>query len=118
MLADNAGFSSPLVDEKVSTDAYSPDVTLDYSSTYYWKVQAFKGNKAISRWSDVSVFTCKTEAAPPPPPAPTPTLTVQPATPIILPTPVPPALLWTIIGIGAALIIAVIVLIARTRRMT
>ena len=118
MLADNGAFSSPLVDEKVSADAFTPDVTLDYSITYYWKVQAYKGNKAVSRWSDVSVFTTMSEPPPPPPPAPTPTLTVEPATPIILPTPIPPALLWTIIGIGAVLIIAVIVLITRTRRMT
>jgi hypothetical protein len=118
MLADNSAFTSPLVDTKVSEDAITPDVTLEYGTTYYWKVQAYKGDEAISRWSEVSVFTTVTEPPPPPPtpaPSPTPTLTVEP---IIMPTPIPMWALITIIAIGAVLIIAVIVLIARTRRMT
>jgi len=62
MLADNAEFTSPLVNEKVPESAYQLDFELEYNSK------------------------------------------------------IPPALLWTIIGIGALLIIAVIVLIVRTRR--
>jgi hypothetical protein len=113
MLASDAGFTSVLVNEKVSQVAYTPDVTLEYSTTYYWKVQAYKGTKAISRWSDVSVFTTMSEA-----PAPTPPVTVtEPAPPAtVIPTPVPLWALIAIIAIGAALIIAVIVLIVRTRR--
>jgi hypothetical protein len=117
VLADNAEFTSPLVNKKTPESAYNLDFELEYNSNYFWKVQAYKGNDALSRWSDIGAFTT-VETAPPPPPAPAPPATVtQPApAPIVLPTPIPPALLWVIIGVGAALIIAVIVLIVRTRR--
>jgi hypothetical protein len=117
MLADNAEFTSPLVNEKVPESAYQLDFELEYNSNYFWKVQAFKGTEAISRWSDVGAFTTIAEPAAPPPSPPPPATVTQPApAPIVIPTPIPPALLWTIIGIGALLIIAVIVLIVRTRR--
>jgi hypothetical protein len=117
MLADNAEFTSPMVNEKVSSSAYQLDFELDYNSNYFWKVQAYKGTKALSRWSDVGAFTTILEPEPPPPSPPPPATVTQPApAPVVIPTPIPPILLWVIVGIGAALIIAVIVLIVRTRR--
>jgi hypothetical protein len=113
MLASDAGFTSVLVNEKVSQVAYTPDVSLEYNTTYYWKVQAYKGSEAISRWSDVSVFTTMSEPASPTPPV---TVTQPPPPATVIPTPVPQWALIAIIAIGAALIIAVIVLIVRTRR--
>jgi len=81
------------------------DRDLDYSTTYYWHVKAVSATSK-SVWG-TGVFT--TEAAPPapepPPPPPPPT-----------PEPTTPAYIWWIIGIGAALCIAVVVLIVRTRR--
>ncbi|MDD5702920.1 MAG: hypothetical protein PHU23_12825, partial [Dehalococcoidales bacterium] len=47
-----------------------------------------------------------------------PPVTVPPATVIVNPAPpTTPAYIWVIIAIGAVLVIAVIVLIARTRRV-
>ena len=117
VLADNAEFTSPLVNKKTPESAYNLDFELEYNSNYFWRVMAYDGKKAISRWSDIGAFTTIEKAAPGPPAPPPPATVTQPApAPIVLPTPIPPALLWTIIGIGAILIIAVIVLIVRTRR--
>jgi hypothetical protein len=116
-LNDSPVFAT-LVDVKVSTEAYQVTIELEYGTTYYWRVRALKGDDAISRWSEVAVFTTMEEPAEPPPP-PTTTIitsTTQAPEPVVLPTAIPPALLWTIVGIGAALIIAVIILIIRTRR--
>jgi hypothetical protein len=115
-VADNNAFSSPIIDETISAEALESPVELEYATTYYWRVQALKGTVAISRWSETGVFT--TMGEPPPPPAtptyPTPTVTVPP--PIQPPPAIPSYLLWTIVGIGAVLIITVIILIVRTRR--
>jgi len=116
VLADNAEFASPLVDEKVPESAYNLDFELEYNTNYFWKVMAYNGSKAISRWSDVGAFTTITKEVPSPSPAPPATVTQPAPAPVVIPTPIPPVLLWTIIGIGALLIIAVIVLIVRTRR--
>jgi len=111
VLADNAEFTSPLVNEKTPESAYNLDFELEYNTNYFWRVMAYKGNEAISRWSDIGAFTTITEPeAPPPPPSPPVTVTQPAPAPIVIP------LLWTIIGIGALLIIAVVVLIVRTRR--
>jgi len=117
VLADNAEFTSPLVNEKVPESAYNLDFELEHNSNYFWRVMAYNGNKAVSRWSDIGAFTTITEPGAPPPSPPPPATVTQPApAPIVIPTPIPPVLLWVIVGIGAALIIAVIVLIVRTRR--
>jgi hypothetical protein len=116
VLADNAEFTSPLVNEKVSESAYQLDFELEYNSNYFWKVQAYKGTEALSRWSDVGAFTTMEKAVAPPSQPPPATVTQPAPAPIVLPTPIPPILLWVIIGIGALLIIAVIILIVRTRR--
>jgi len=113
-LNDSPVFAT-LVDTNLTTEAYQVTTELEYGTTYYWRVRALKGDDAISRWSEVAVFTTMEEPAAPTTPVTTTTTTQAPA-PIVLPTAIPPALLWTIIGIGAALIIAVIVLIVRTRR--
>jgi len=117
VLSDNAEFASPLVDTKTTASAYNLDFELEYNSNYFWKVMAYNGSKAISRWSDIGAFTTISEPAPAPAsPAPPVTVTQPASAPVVIPTPLPPVLLWTIVGIGALLIIAVVVLIVRTRR--
>jgi len=91
----------------VSTTAYKCEEKLDYGTSYFWAVRAVE--PAASALSPVASFT--TEKAPPPPPPPP----VEPPPPP--PPVVTPAIIWAIIGIGAVLIIAVIVLIVRTRRI-
>ncbi|MFA5308725.1 MAG: YCF48-related protein [Dehalococcoidales bacterium] len=107
--------------------SYELATALDYGTPYYWKVRAISATSFTS-WSEVQAFT--TMAAPTTPP---PAVTVEPNPPdtIILPTPtvilptpttteitkqINPSYIWAIIIIGAVLVLAVIVLIVRTRR--
>jgi len=112
--------------------------------TYYWRVRAAVDGPLLSNWSDVRSFTIEEAAEPLPPvviePPPTPVIempeqppitvevpdiilpTPQPVPDIVLPdypeppAPIAPAYIWAIVIIGAILVIAVIVLIVRTRR--
>jgi len=105
---------------------------LKYSTQYYWEVRTVTGTSK-SAWT-VSTFT--TEAAPVV--VTTPATTAPPVTTIIVPTQpavtptvtiinsgttgstspaIPSYLLWAVIVVGAVLVIAVIVLIVRTRRI-
>jgi hypothetical protein len=120
------------------------DVAFMPETTYYWRVRIDAAGPVKSAWSDVRSFTIGKlpEALPPvtieQPPAPvievppTPEITITPPE-IVLPAPEPvpeivipeppappapitPAYIWAIIIIGAILVIALVVLIIRTRR--
>jgi len=97
--------------------------SLKYETTYVWRVKAIKGSDE-SAWVN-SFLTTMAEPAEPTPPVeiiqqePTvinlpdwPDTIVQEQTPVI-----PDYLLWVVVGVGAVLVIAVIVLIVRTRRV-
>jgi hypothetical protein len=96
---------------------------MKYDTTYVWRVRATKGTED-SAWVNSFLTTMMEPAEPAPPvevietPAPVinipdwPDTIVQEQTPVI-----PDYLLWVIVGIGAVLVIAVIVLIVRTRRV-
>jgi hypothetical protein len=118
VLADNPDFTNPLVNKTgasaLKTTAYMSEVELEYDTTYYWKVAAI-GEDTQSEWA-VGVFKTMAEAKEPPPPvtvSPPVTLPPAPAAPPII----EPIYLWVIIAIGAVLIVALIVLIVRTRRV-
>jgi len=95
---------------------------LEYLKTYAWRVQAVRGTEE-GAWV-TSFFTTEAEAEeapdpieiviPEPTPAPEITVVVPEWTEIQV---IPDYLLWVIIAVGAILIIAVIVLIVRTRRV-
>ena len=106
---------------------------LAYSTTYYWRIRAVTGppvldaagrirSVPVGEWTD-GVFSTEAmpvEAAPPIviEPYEPPTIVVEPN--VIIPQTtqvIPPYLLWMIIGIGAILVIALIILIVRTRRV-
>jgi len=100
-------------------------VTLERGKTYFWRVRAL--TPTLGDWSAVANFTVAmpvvTTTAPPQvtptltvviPPGTTIVTTVPPATNVT--TEVNPSYIWAIIIIGAVLVIAVIVLIVRTRR--
>ena len=113
-------------------------------TTYYWRVRVKGDSPVKSPWSSTRTFTVGTlpEEAPPvvveqaPPPVievpPAPEITLQPPeivlpepppaqeivipAPVQAPPPIPSWALYVIIIIGAVLVIALIVLIMRTRR--
>jgi hypothetical protein len=105
-------FTEPLValigaDALVST-AWKCDISLDYSTRYYWHVKAL-GVDTDTPWSDVGTFT--TMEVPPEPTTEGPPITIPPTQEIT------PAWIWAVVIIGAILVIAVIVLIVTTRRV-
>jgi photosystem II stability/assembly factor-like uncharacterized protein len=108
-------------------EALPVTITLDVGKTYFWRVRA--AEPVLGDWSTVGNFmvVAPPSSAPPPVtitsvPAPTITMPPQPAPTTITISPPPPAAqiapayIWAIIIIGAILVIAVIVLIVRTRR--
>jgi hypothetical protein len=115
VLDDDADFSSPEVSKTTSVTAYACEVSLAYSTTYFWKVRAVSASSE-SEWSDVGTFITMDK-----PVAPTPPVVIEEAPAVTLPAPVvevteiTPVWIWAIIGIGAALVVAVIILIVRTR---
>ena len=138
-LADNANFVAPLVKldgdyGRLIVTAYAYVTELPYSSAYYWRVKAVSGTTEAgdlvdSDWvSAVFVTMNEPEEALPPivisdtpdiviPAAPTPI--IEPIVEVITPpaTPITPAWIYVIIGVGALLVIALLVLIVRTRRV-
>ena len=114
------------VNELIDGDDLVPGVT------YYWRVKVT--DPVESPWSEARSFTVAEADAPAPvaiqPAAPAPEITVEvPAAPAVtLPAPVvqipemapaiPSSLLWAVVVIGAILVIALIVLIVRTRKVT
>ncbi len=116
VLADNTGFTSPIKEfvgaDALTTAVYALDTNLAYSTEYYWKVRAIS-DTSESIWA-TGVFT--TMAKPVEAPAPV-VVEEVPAPPApVLPIAETPAYVWAIIAIGAVLVIALIVLIVRTRR--
>ena len=120
-ISDNPGFTSPIADAETTDTFFTVSSALKPGTVYYWRIQAISGSIASDYVSNV--FTTATTG-----PAGTstgPATTVQTVQPTIIVTvnpaePAPtstPAYVWVIIVIGAILVIAVIVLIARTRRV-
>ena len=116
--------------DTTDTNAITAKETLKYNTTYYWEVQPFNGT-STGAWI-INFFTTMPE-----PVVTTPATTAPPVTTIINNVPtqspvtpivtvqgggttqqaIPSYLLWAVIAVGAVLVIAVIVLIVRTRRM-
>ncbi|MCL0057722.1 WD40 repeat domain-containing protein [Dehalococcoidales bacterium] len=94
------------------------EATLEYmpGTTYYWKVRVASDGPIYSPWSETRSFTVAAIEPPPPP------VVVEEVPPPVIEVPPPvieyitPAYIWAIIVIGAILVIAVLVLIVRTRR--
>jgi hypothetical protein len=134
-LATDAAFTDLIVDASGANSlgvvtAYKLTTgALDYNTTYYWRVRAISASSSTD-WSPTAAFTTMAAPEPPAPPpvevvtSPAPIINIPEAPPaqeiVIPPAPAPeqiaPAYIWAIIIIGAVLVIAVIVLIVRTRR--
>jgi hypothetical protein len=131
-IALDAGFTIPgWTTKSLTNNAYLAEHELEYGTTYFWKVTPYDGKTPMGD-AAVGVFTTMEETV----------VVDQYACPQcglvfmtqeelaehwakyhapVPPTPTAPAiptyLLWTIVGIGAVLFIALIVLIVRTRRV-
>jgi hypothetical protein len=128
-LSEGTAFAAPVYDAQVTEGgAQLPlTVTLEQGKTYFWRVRAL--TPIEGDWSTIANFTVATPAPAAAPPVeikemPAPVINIPaapPATTITIP-PAPaekvinPTYIWAIIIIGAVLVIAVIVLIVRTRR--
>jgi hypothetical protein len=125
-LSEGTAFAITLVSEQTASSGIKPNVDLTPGKTYFWRVRALE--PVAGDWSEVGNFTVAEPATPAPPPV---TITSVPQPTIVIPAPEPaptiivtqpakeeisPAYIWAIIIIGAVLVIAVIVLIVRTRR--
>lgn len=119
-----------VVDEVIGpVTAYAITVPLDYNQAYAWRVRALT-TAGASDWSGaVGFLTENWEEAPTSTTQPTytftvPTSTVTPTFTVTVPTSTTPATtitpgwIYAIIVVGAVLVIAVIVLIIRTRRIS
>ena len=127
-IATDTIFALPIYSTELAATGVKPDVALE-PGTYFWRVQVM--SPIPGDWSTIANFTVAAPAPAAPPPA-APDVTVDVPDIVIPPIEVPPAevtvhpaaaqpttssaLLWTVIIIGAVLVIALIVLIVRTRR--
>jgi len=129
VLANNVNLLAPIVDVTTVNTGYAVKIPLELGASYFWAVKSVA--PVEGGWSAIANFVVKEEAkeaAPPivikempapiinipPAPAPPPAIVIPPAPPP--PAQIAPAYIWAIIIIGAILVIAVIVLIVRTRR--
>jgi hypothetical protein len=115
-LSPTETFTAGVIKGKTTVNAWVCPETLEYATTYYWRVRAEK-DSIYSDWTYCMFTTMSEPVAPTPPvvveqvpPSPAPVINIPP-TKMITPT-----WIYAIIGVGAALAIVVIVLIVRTRR--
>ncbi len=131
MLSEDPTFAIIEWSYNVDNPFYKVEEALKYSTTYYWRVRGVTGEPYLAGKAWVTpagpwvtaVFTTMAEPVPDEPDVITIT---EPAKPpeikvVEVPAPapvIPTYLLWVIVGVGAVLVIALIVLIVRTRRVT
>jgi photosystem II stability/assembly factor-like uncharacterized protein len=115
-IAPTETFTAGVIKGKTEVNAWVCPETLEYATTYYWRVRAEK-DSIYSDWTYCMFTTMPEPVAPTPPvtveqvpPSPAPVINIPPAKMIT------PTWIYAIIGVGAALAIVVIVLIVRTRR--
>lgn len=101
-------FSSLIASGTPTINAWDGIPELEYSTTYYWRVRAVKDG-VPSAWTYCLFSTIAEPTVPV-------TETVTPVT--VVTEEISPVWIWVIIGIGAALVIAVIILIVTTRRVS
>ncbi len=126
MVSEDPTFAILTFSHTTTQTFYNSEETLNYSTTYYWRVRGVTGAAPApdkpapgGGWVVGTFVTAAKPVAPTPavtitPPGPTQVITVQVPTP----APIPSFLLWTIIAIGAILVIALVILIVRTRRIS
>jgi hypothetical protein len=120
IVSDDPTFKIITFSRTTDKPEFAADEQLAYGTVYYWRVRASAPATSVTPFIN-GIFTTVGKPAPPTSAVPPVTITsVPPPTVTVnLPPPVeaiPSYLLWIIIGIGAILVIALIVLVVRTRR--
>ncbi len=73
LVSANASFSNPIIAKvgvsALSTTAWQSNISLDYDTTYFWKIRGISTN-SYSLWSAASAFTIVSPPSPPPAPPP------------------------------------------------
>jgi hypothetical protein len=119
VVSDDPTFAIITFSRTTAQPVFASDEQLAYDTVYYWRVRASAPTSAVTPFA-TGIFT--TEPRPVAPTTPPPPVTVtQTSVTVTVPSApevevIPSYLLWIIIGIGAILVIALIVLIVRTRR--
>ena len=120
--------------DTTAINAYTPQTSLKYDTTYFWEVRAdsatAQGPWTVNEFTTESMPASTTATATAPVVTPT-IIVTAPTQPVVTPTitvvnsgttssspVIPTYLLWLVIVVGAVLVIAVIVLIVRTRRIS
>jgi len=131
MLSEDPTFAIIEWSYNVENNFYATEEALKYSTTYYWRVRGVTGESTLVGRSWVTpagpwvtgVFTTMAEPVEEEAAEPI-VITEQGKTevkvvevPITSAPVIPTYLLWVIVGVGAVLVIALIVLIVRTRRV-
>jgi hypothetical protein len=130
MLSEDPTFAIIEWSYNVDNPFYKVEEELKYSTTYYWRVRGVTGEPYLQGRTWITpagpwvtgVFTTMAEPVPDEPDVITITEPAAPPDIKVIEVPgdqpvIPTYLLWVIVGVGAVLIIALIVLIVRTRRV-
>jgi hypothetical protein len=110
ILAKDSGFTQVVVAfsgaSALTSPAWNCDIELDYATSYFWKVRAVSED-SHSQWG-VNSFTTE-DATSEIMPSQSPPIVIEPS-----PT-VPAYIIWIAIGLGAILVVALLVFIFKTR---
>ena len=124
VVSDDPTFKIITFSRTSTQPVFATDEALAYGTVYYWRVRASAPATAVTDWV-TGVFTTVGKPAPTTTGSTGPVITITQPAPTTITVEVPPTvsaipayLLWIIIGIGAILVIALIVLIVRTRRVS
>jgi hypothetical protein len=118
-VATDADFTNIVDSGTPAGNVYLASTTLEYGTTYYWRVRGIAFSGAPEGDWNVSVFTTMLEPTEEAPPVVVEEAPAVPDVVVEVPAPVeaiPSWMLIVIIAIGAVLVVALIVLIVRTRR--
>ncbi|MBA7664329.1 hypothetical protein ES703_72387 [subsurface metagenome] len=124
LVTTDASFSNPIIvrigDYALPATAWQSDISLDYNTTYYWKVRA-SGSSSYSAWSAVGAFTTESppsqtspspapeQSSPSPPSSPPSPSSPSPPPPSSPPT--QPTLPNWLIYLGGALLLTTVLLL-------
>jgi len=124
VVSDDPTFKIITFSRTSTQPVFATDEALAYGTVYYWRVRASAPAAAVTDWV-TGVFTTVGKPVATTPASTGPVITITQPAPTTITVEVPPTvsaipayLLWIIIGIGAILVIALIVLIVRTRRVS